>query len=277
MKYPKFLASKDDFSKSKIVIIGIPFDGTSSFRPGSRFAPNSIRIYSEVLETFSPIFNLDLEDISFYDYGDIELPTGNIKKVIRKIRNLISSILKKRKKFILLGGEHLISYPAIIELKKYYENLKVIQLDAHCDLRDEYLKEKLSHATVIRRILEIVGEKNIFQFGIRSGTKEEFEVAKRKTYLFENLNDIDKVIDKLRKFNIYLTIDLDVLDPSIFPGTGTPEPGGITFQELLNFLKKLKGLNIVSCDIVELSPPYDLSGISSITAAKVVREVLFLL
>jgi len=275
-----FLGAKDYFEKSEIVIIGVPFDATSSFRAGSRFAPDSIRFYSESIETYSPYFDYDIEEINFYDYGNIEVTISNFFQLRKALKEKVKFFLKKGKKVLSIGGEHLITLPIIEAYHEFYNDLKIIQLDAHLDLRDTYLNEKYSHATVMRRISEIISVKNIFQFGIRSGTKEEFLFANRNTNFFPfSLPDLNNFLDKFLKTNIYLTLDLDVFDPGVMPGTGNPEPGGIGFNDFMKFLNELTKVNanIVGVDVVELSPEYDKSGNSSVFAAKVIRELLVIL
>ena len=274
----KFLASKNNLEQANILLIGIPFDGTSSFRSGSRFAPDSVRIHSDGLETYSPYLDDDIENINFYDYGNICSTINNFHILSTDIENTALEFLKNNKKLIAIGGEHLITLPLVKLYKQCFDNLAIIHIDAHTDLRDSYLNEKYSHATVIRRISEIVLPENIFQFGIRSGLKEEFLFAKQNlNFQPFSLTIDDIIIKKLKNKNIYITIDLDILDPSIFPGTGTPEPGGVSFDELLDFLKNVSNMNIIGADVVELSPDYDKSGVSSIVAAKIIRELIIIL
>jgi agmatinase len=273
-----FFCANDNFENSSIVFLGLPFDGTSSFRSGSRFAPNEVRRISDGIESYSPYFDVDLEDVSFYDAGNVEVTVSNFAKFSKETQKRVTSFLKQDKKVLSVGGEHLVTLPLVTSYAKQYKDLKIIHFDAHADLREEYLGEKLSHATVIKRCCDIVGSENVYQFGIRSGTKEEFEFGKNNTNFNPfNLNSLKNYTKELTNFPIYLTIDLDVLDPSIFPGTGTPEPGGVTFNELLDAIKTLSGLNIVGVDLVELSPDYDNSGVSSIVTAKLIRECLILL
>jgi len=271
-----WLCSCEDFEKSDTVLIGIPFDNTCSLRPGSRFAPQAIRTCSIGIESYSPYLKNDLEDISFYDAGDLDLPFGNTQKVMDIIQNAAKEVLSCKKRLVVAGGEHLITFPIIKEYVKVYPDIAVIQFDAHADLREEYLGEKLSHACVMRRISEIVGLENIIQVGIRSGTKEEFNIMKENNTLVKNLSDFKILLNKLGNRPVFLTIDLDVLDPSLMKGTGTPEPGGFSFDELISYIKELQDVNIVGADVVELSPDYDNSGVSTVTAAKVIREVLLL-
>lgn len=274
----KFIGFEAEYEDSDIVLVGAPFDGTVSYRPGTRFAPMAIRPDSYGLETYSPYLNLDLEDYKLSDIGDIEFPFGNTLVALENIKKVIEEVLNDNKKPLVIGGEHLISFPVVKALSEKYEDLHIIHFDAHTDLRDEYMGETLSHATVLKRIWDIVGDGRIYQFGIRSGTKEEFDWAKRHTYI-EKFS-VDTLSEKMRELKdkpIYLTIDLDVLDPSIFSGTGTPEPGGINMKELLNSLIDMKELNFVGADVVELSPHYDNSGVSTAVACKVIREVALLL
>jgi agmatinase len=271
-----FIEADSNYEKSKVIIFGVPFDGTTTFRPGTRFAPNIIRNESYGLETFSPMQNLDLLDFEFSDIGDIETVFGNPAKVMSQIKNLSSQIHNDQKIPFMIGGEHLVTLGALQAAVEKHPDLHIIHFDAHTDLREDYLGEKLSHSSVMRLGYELVGPNKIFQFGIRSGLKSEFEWAKDKIFMNKfNLDNLDKVIDKLADKPVYITIDLDVLDPSVFPGTGTPEPGGISFNELANAIFKFQKLNnIVAADIVELAPNYDSSGISNAAAAKVVRELI---
>jgi agmatinase len=268
-----YISCDEPFNTAENVIMGIPYDGTSSFRPGSRFAPDSVRTASYGIETYSPVLNADIEEISCCDIGDIELSFGNKKNILGIIENEAASVFEKGKRLISIGGEHLITLPLISALANYLKttDICIIHLDAHADLRDDYLGEKFSHATVIRRISEITGISNVFQYGIRSGTKEEFDLIKKEGTMAVPFGEMAKAAGGRP---VYITIDLDVLDPSCFPGTGTPEPGGWQFIELYKFFQNIKGLNVKAADVVELSPHYDHTGVSSVTAAKVVRELL---
>lgn len=271
-----FIGCDDQYEESSLVLFGIPFDGTTSFRPGTRFAMQAIRPDSYGLETYSPYLDRDLEEIAIYDSGDLELPLGNTQKTMDEILTFTRSIVEDDKKFVMVGGEHLVSYPTIQAAYEKYPDLHVIHIDAHTDLREDYMGEKLSHASIIRRCHEFLGDGRIFQFGIRSGLKEEFEWAKEHTYMERfTIDTLGEIVEKLENLPIYITIDLDVLDPGTFPGTGTPEPGGITYKELLNGIQQLQKLkNIVAADVVELSPAYDPSGASTAVACKTIREML---
>lgn len=270
-----FIGCGNDYKESKIVIFGAPFDCTTSYRPGTRFASAAMRSESYGIETYSPYQDKDLEDIKVFDGGDLELPFGNAARALEDIEAYTANILADEKIPLMIGGEHLVTLGAVRAAAKKYKGLQIIHFDAHADLRDDYLGEKLSHATVIRRCWEFVGDKSIFQFGIRSGEREEFRWAKEhiETCKF-NFDTLEETVDKLANKPVYLTIDLDVLDPSVFPGTGTPEAGGVTFQELLMAVSKVAKLNIVGLDVNELSPVYDQTGSSTALACKFLRELL---
>lgn len=263
------------YADSLAVVIGVPFDGTASYRKGTRFGPEAMRKESYGLESFSPYLNRDISGAPICDFGDLYFPADDKQLVLSAIEKAVDGVLSDGKLPVLLGGEHLITLGAIRAISAKYKNLHILHFDAHADLRDDYLGEKLSHATVLRRCHELTGDGRIFQFGIRSGTQDEFEFAKTHTscrrFDFEGLED---TIQKLTGVPVYITIDLDVLDPSVFPGTGTPEAGGVAFDALLSAVHSFSGLNIVGMDLCELSPPCDSSGISTVTADKIFRELM---
>lgn len=270
-----FIGCDADFDESKIVIFGAPFDSTTSYRPGTRFASSAMRNESFGIETYSAYQDLDLLDTKIFDAGDLELPFGNPENALAEIRDLTKTILDNGKLPLMIGGEHLVTLGAVEAVFEKYPDLYIVHFDAHADLRDDYLGNKLSHATVMRRCYDLVGDDKIFQFGIRSGDRDEFQFAKNHTKMTRfNTNDIENTLKSLSVKPIYFTIDLDVLDPSIFPGTGTPEAGGISFLELLNGIDVVSKLNIVGCDINELSPIYDQTGASTALACKILRELL---
>ncbi|WMI80198.1 agmatinase [Anaerotignum sp. MB30-C6] len=270
-----FLACEADYEKAEVVLFGVPFDGTASFRPGTRFGPSAIRNESFGIETYSPYSDRDLVDYEIFDGGDLELPFGNTEKVLEMTQNYTEQILNDGKKFVMLGGEHLITLGAMRAVVKHYPDLHIIHLDAHTDLRTEYMGEALSHSTVMRQVWNLVGDGRIHQFGIRSGEKYEFDFAKEHTCLHKfDLTGFSEAVANLKGKPVYFSLDLDVLDPSIFCGTGTTEAGGITFKELLEAVMQLHQLNIVGCDINELSPHYDQSGSSTAVACKITREIL---
>lgn len=270
-----FIACDHEYEDSEIVLFGAPFDGTTSYRPGTRFASAAIRNESYGIETYSPYLDKDLLDKKVFDAGDLEFGFGNTERVLNAIEEMTAKILDDGKKPLMVGGEHLVTLGSVKAAVKKHQDLHIIHLDAHADLRDEYLGEKLSHASVMRRCHELVGDDRIYQFGIRSGDREEFLWAKDHVFTQKfNLERLEQVIEALRGKPVYLTIDLDVLDPSVFPGTGTPEAGGISFMELICALNKVFTLNIVAADMNELSPIYDNSGASTALACKLLREML---
>lgn len=270
-----FIGCESEFEQSKIVLFGAPFDGTTSYRPGARFASSAIRTESYGIETYSPYLDKDLTDISVYDAGDIELPFGNTQRALDMIENFAEKIISANKMPLMLGGEHLVTLSVIRALIKKHPDMHIIHFDAHADLRDDYLGEKLSHACVMRRCWEILGDSKIHQFGIRSGDKDEFYWAENHVNMCKfNFDTIDDTIKQIADKPVYLSIDLDVLDPSEFPATGTPEAGGVSFNSLIDALKRISSLNIISADMVELSPPYDISGTSTALACKLLRELL---
>lgn len=270
-----FLGCTAPYEDARIVLFGAPFDSTTSFRPGTRFASRTMRGDSWGLETYSPYQDLDLEDFCVFDSGDLELCFGNSQKALAQIEERTEEILSDGKIPGMIGGEHLVTLGAVRAVVRKHPDLCVLHFDAHTDLRQEYLGEPLSHATVMRRVWELLGDQRIYQFGIRSGERSEFAWAKQHVVTQKfNFSHLEDAVAALQNKPVYLSIDLDVLDPSVFPGTGTPEAGGVTFAELLHAIRQAAGLRIVGFDLNELSPPYDPSGISTATACKVLRELL---
>lgn len=273
-----FIGCESEYEDADIVIFGAPFDSTTSYRPGTRFASSAIRNESFGIETYSPYQDRDLTDYNIYDGGDLELPFGNPEAALKQIEDYVAEVLEDGKLPLMIGGEHLVTLGAVRSVAKKYEDLHIVHFDAHADLRDDYLGVTLSHATVLRRCHDIVGDNRIFQFGIRSGDREEFRWGKdHVTTCKFNFDTLGVVVEQLKGKPVYVTLDLDVLDPSVFPGTGTPEAGGVTFMELLEALKKVSSLSIVGMDMNELSPIYDQSGASTALACKILREILLLI
>ena len=276
-----FLAMDAEYENADVVVFGAPFDGTTSYRPGTRFAASQMRSESDGIETYSPLLQLDLEDSNIRDAGDIELSNGNTTKILSQIKDVATTILADNKKPFMIGGEHLVTLPVVEALIEKHPDVYILHFDAHTDLRETFNDEALSHATVIRRCWDLLGDGRIFQFGIRSGMKTEFDFAlvdKHTTMEPFRVSTVSDVLKQLEGKKVYVTIDLDVLDPSIFPGTGTPEPGGITYRELETVFLALKAANVtlVGADMVELSPHYDHSSVSTIVACKVLRELALL-
>ena len=270
-----FIGSTNDFGSARIVMLGMPYDGTCSNRPGTRFAPQQIRLESVGIETYSPTFDSDLEDVNFFDAGDLEFPFGNASKTLDIIEKNVDEIYGAGKKLLGIGGEHLVTFASIRAICRHFDpkSVAVVHFDAHTDLRKEYLGEELTHAGVMYRIGQIIGFENIAQIGIRSGEKVEFELMKKFDTQMKNPVELSKFKGK----NIFVTIDLDVLDLGEMSGVGTPEAGGMPYKELLVWLKELKNYNIVGADVVELAPDIDPTRVSTATACKAVRETLMIL
>lgn len=272
-----FIGCDASYGDSSIVLFGAPFDSTTSYRPGTRFGSSAVRHESYGLETYSPYQDKDLTDYATFDSGDIELCMGSSETALDQISERTRTILEDGKIPFMVGGEHLVTLGAFREVYAKYPDVHVIHFDAHTDLRDDYLGVKLSHACVIRRCHDLVGDGHIHQFGIRSGDRPEFYwAAEGHTEMHKfNLEGLEETVKALGDTPVYFTIDLDVLDPSIFPGTGTPEAGGIGFMDLVRAIILVGGkCNVVGCDVNELSPAYDHSGVSTAVACKVVRELI---
>jgi len=277
-----FMGSQRSIDKCKVSLLGVPYDGTCCFKPGSRFGPSAVREDSYGIETYCPQLNLDLEDINFADLGSLDVPLGDAKLIIECVKDATNILLKNNLKPLIIGGEHSITSGVIKSLITKYPDLILIQLDAHADLRDQWLGNKYSHACTMKRCLEILPSKKIFQIGIRSGTKSEFFEMKNSKRLVhhtlgEKANHLEKALKGLKGKPIYLTFDLDWFDPSIMPGTGTPEPGGYFWKDFAEIVEVIKSHNLIGADVVELAPKLDNSGISSILAAKVIRSLIMLL
>ena len=274
-----FIATNSDFKESKAVLYGMPMDWTVSYRPGSRFGPARIREVSVGLEEYSAYLDRELHDVKYFDAGDIPLPFGNPQKSIDLIEEYVGTLMAEDKFPLGMGGEHLVSWPVMKAVAAKYKDLAIIHMDAHTDLREHYEGEPLSHSTPIRKIAEHIGPENVFSFGVRSGMKEEFDWAKEvgmHISKFEVLEPLKEILPKLAGRPVYVTIDIDVLDPAHAPGTGTVDAGGITSKELLASIHEIarSEVNVVGADLVEVAPIYDHSEQTANTASKLIREML---
>ena len=275
-----FIGCDCDYEEAQIVLFGAPFDSTTSFRPGARFGSAAMRHESFGLETYSPYQDRDLTDYNVFDSGDLELCFGSAESALADIEERTETILADGKLPLLIGGEHLVTLGAVRAVAKKYPDLHIIHFDAHADLREDYLGASLSHACVIRRCHDILGDERIHQFCIRSGERAEFEFAREHTEMHRfGFSGLVELVKELRenKTPVYFTIDLDCLDPSVFPGTGTPEAGGVTFMQLLDAIRWVAETNVVGADVNELAPMLDPSGVSTAIACKVLRELLLAL
>lgn len=275
-----FIGCDVDYEEASIVLFGAPFDSTTSYRPGARFGSSAIRHESYGLETYSPYQDTDLTDYQVFDSGDLELCFGSAESALRDIEDRTEQILADGKLPLMLGGEHLVTLGAVRAVRRKYPDLHIIHFDAHADLRDDYLGAKLSHACVLRRCHDLLGDGRIHQFCIRSGERSEFSFAAEHTDMHKfNFNGLEELVKQLKETGapVYFTIDLDCLDPSAFPGTGTPEAGGVSFQELLQAMCTVAQADVVGADVNELAPMLDASGASTALACKVVRELMLAL
>ncbi len=270
-----FIGCDCDYENADMVIFGAPFDSTTSYRPGARFGPSAIRHESFGIETYSPYQDEDLTDYNIFDSGDLELCFGSADTALSDIEERAEKILEDEKFPLLIGGEHLVTLGSFRAVQKKHPDVHIVHLDAHADLRDDYLGTKLSHACVIRRCHDIIGDGKIHQFCIRSGDREEFRFAAEHTDLHKfNLHDLEETMNKIGDTPIYFTIDLDCLSPAYFCGTGTPDAGGISFQELMLAIDTVCKGNVVGADINELAPNLDHSGASTAIACKITRELI---
>jgi len=269
----RYLGAQCSPENADVVLTGVPFDGTASFRPGARFAPQSIRSWSDVLETYSRSFDADLDELDLVDAGDLQFPPNHWSRASEQIHNSVAGIVENGAVPILMGGEHLITLSAVETVQLFYPEIVVLHLDAHLDLREDYEGLNLSHATVMKRVVERVGSAGLIQYGVRSGTREEWELSEKLGTLQTDLGNLHHIVG-MRP--VYLSIDLDVLDPSVMSETGTPEPGGLSFFELHEAILACRGLKVVAADVVEYCPYPGSGGPSGAVAAKVVRELIFL-
>lgn len=276
----RYMGASTEGARGNVILFGVPFDGTASYRAGTRFGPGAIRAASHSLETFSPFIDRDLDLIDYADLGDIEVPPGSASRTVDIVMEKVRDIYGMGAEPLMLGGEHTISLGAIRAAHEFYPNLAVLQLDAHTDLRDEYLGEKISHATVIKRVMDFIPSQRIHRFGVRAGTREEMVGAGLEIPLGieGGMRDVEKAITHIGEdVPLYVTIDLDVFDPSLVPGIGNPEPLGITYREFIQIARMLALKNVVGVDVVELAPHFDQTGVSAVVAASVVREMLLCL
>lgn len=272
-----FIGCDGEYENAELVLFGAPFDSTTSYRPGARFGSSAIRHESYGIEVYSPYQDREITEFEVFDSGDLELCIGDTQKVMIQIKEHTAQILQDKKIPLMIGGEHLVTLGAVQAVMEQYKDLHIIHFDAHADLRADYLGVELSHACVMRRCYELAGDNRIYQFCIRSGDKEEFTFANQHTNMHKfNFDGLEQVVQRLKEEQVpvYFTIDLDCLDPSAFPGTGTPEAGGVTFMELLEAIELVAKTNLVAADINELAPMLDTSGCSTALACKVLRELM---
>ncbi len=274
----RFIGSSPRLGDSKWILLGIPMDFTVSRKSGSRFGPEAIRAESHNLETYSPAQDQDLSEVSFYDLEDLSFPYGDVLRALDTIERVAKRFFARGRRVASLGGEHLVSLPLIRAAASFWPDLRVVHFDAHADLRTSLRGGNLSHSSVMRHVAQSCLEQThrLYQFGIRSGCEEEMEWGRGHTnlHLFDVLEPLEKSIKELESHPIYLSIDIDVVDPAAAPGTGTPEAGGISSRELLEAITCMRGLDLVGFDLVEVAPDLDVNNVTSALAAKCVRESL---
>ncbi len=274
-----FADAESSFDESDIVIFGVCFDKTASFRSGARFGADAIRKASWNFESFNFRTGVDLQDKKIHDYGNLNFESdADVNYVIEQVQSFAHSIIEKDKIPVLLGGEHSLSAAVV---QSFAKNIGVLSLDAHADFRNQYQEERYNHACTLRRMADHVGDENIFLCGLRSAGREEYTELKNHripfidAYTFHELSN-EKIIDKITSsFNnqpIYLTIDIDVFDPAYAPGTGTPEPFGLNPIDVLSIIDTLSP-QIIGFDIMEVNPHFD-HGETAFLGAKLTRHIL---
>lgn len=271
----KFNYSGDSYDDAKVVILGLPMDSTVSFMSGTREGASSVRLVSRSMEEYSPKLDRELSELNFYDLGDLEMNLGNSEHSLAQIEETYDELIKDGKIPFAFGGEHLVTYPIIKSFAKKYEDLVVIHLDAHGDMRESFFGEELSHATVLRHSSKLLKPKHLYQVGIRSGPKEEFLLARKQNrfYPFRLEEALPDINEFAKDKPVYITLDIDVLDPAYAPGVGTAEPQGVTGRELFDFIYNLKLNHVVGIDVVEISPYHDPARITSVFGANLFREM----
>ena len=272
-----FMGSRRDPAGCRVGLFGVPYDGTTSFRPGTRFGPAAIREVSQGLETYCPQLDLDLEDLAYADLGAVDIPFGAPEPVVNAVQRATTAVLDLGLNPLMLGGEHSISSGAVAAVANQHPDLVLVQLDAHADLREEWLGARHSHACAMRRCLEVLPSGDLLQLAIRSGTRDEFHELHSSG---RRMDDVQALRDAMAPWTgrpIYLTVDLDWFDPAVLPGTGTPEPGGFLWRDFAAVVDVLRGHRLVAADVVELAPQLDSSGVSSVLAAKVTRSLILLM
>ena len=272
-----FMGSRRDPAGCRVGLFGVPYDGTTSFRPGTRFGPAAIREVSQGLETYCPQLDLDLEDLTYADLGAVDIPFGAPEPVVNAVQQATTAVLDLGLNPLMLGGEHSISSGAVAAVANQHPDLVLVQLDAHADLREEWLGARHSHACAMRRCLEVLPSGDLLQLAIRSGTRSEFHELHSSG---RRMNDVQALRDAMAPWTgrpVYLTVDLDWFDPAVLPGTGTPEPGGFLWRDFAAVVDVLRRHRLVAADVVELAPQLDSSGVSSVLAAKVTRSLILLM
>jgi agmatinase len=274
-----FLASSPEPGQGAAAasIFGAPLDLTESFRTGAHGGPAAVRYMSDGLESYSPVLDRDLEDLGIRDLGDVDLEQLAMPDALNAISAAMDHAARQAKIAVMLGGEHTASLGGFRGIKRMHPNAVILQMDAHLDMRPDYEGQALTHATWLHHVGQEFGFDIIYQVGLRSGDRHEWDTARRETaWSSTELSLPASVRERIGTQPVYVSIDIDVLDPAHAPGTGCPEPGGATFRELATFLYSLEGLRVVGLDVMEVSPELDAANITAAAAAKLVREAILL-
>ncbi len=275
---PRFIACERQLAEARIVLYGIPFEGRVNLRKGADGGPRDLRLASDSIETYSPVLGRDLEDLALADLGDCELPDGAPpREQLDVARAEIAAWWRPGLLPFMLGGDHTATVPVIEALAPHISDLRVLQLDAHPDTREEFLGERYNYASAMARVMDVIPPEQVWQVGMRTGSREEFE--RRRPHFFpahagHPLEVVRRILPELQEHPLYVTVDVDVLDPSEAPGTGSPEPGGLRVPELVEIVRLLASCRVVGADLVEVAHAWDPSGRTGIAASWVIREAL---
>ncbi len=274
---PRFIACRASLADAGIVLFGIPFEGRVNLRRGADHGPRELRLASDSIETYSPFLGRDLEDLAIADLGDCELGDGTPREQLARAREEIRRFWRPGLRPVMLGGDHTATLAVIEVLAPAIPDLRILQLDAHPDLREEFLGERYNYASAMARVMDVVAPERVFQVGMRTGAREEYQ--RKAPHLFpahrvKPLEAVRGLLPELQAHPLYVTIDVDVLDPSEAPGTGAPEPCGLTATELVEIVRLLAPCQIVGTDLMEVAQAWDPSGRTGITASWILREAI---
>jgi agmatinase len=274
---PRFIACRAPYPDARIVLFGIPFEGSVNLRTGADDGPRDLRLASDSIETYSPVLERDLEDLGMADLGDCELGAGSPRERLARAREEVSGFWRPGLRTVMLGGDHTATLPVIEVLAPAISELRILQLDAHPDLREEFLGERYNYASAMARVMEVVAPDRVYQVGMRTGAREEYRRNAPHLYPAHEVHPVEAVrtlVPELGQHPLYVTMDVDVLDPAEAPGTGAPEPCGLRTSELIEIVRLLEGCTIVGTDLVEVAHALDSSGRTSITASWILREAI---
>jgi agmatinase len=270
-----------------IALIGIPYDGGTTYRPGPRFGPRHVREQSVIIRPWNPVLSLNpFEKYRVADYGDLSINPLSIEDTFQRITTQLNTVLQAGARTACVGGDHSILLPILRALHKRFGPVGLIQFDAHNDTWGGYFGSPHSHGTPVRRAVEegLLVPNDVLQIGLRGqvyskedfefGRKHGFRVITTEEFHRDGMMPIKRALKRLARRPVYVTLDIDVVDPAFAPGTGTPQVGGLSSAQILELVRSLRGLNLVGCDLVEVSPPYDSGEITSLLAANLLYELL---